>query len=401
MLLSEIFTLIGKKCDKDKVVNKISIDSRSIEQDDVFICINSGYKYIDDAINRRASLIITEKKYNYDTDIKIEIVDDTIKVLGLIARYIRSKFNKPVIAITGSNGKTTTKELLYHILGSKYNVLKNEGSLNNHIGVPSTILGLNDKYDFLVLELGTNHPGEIAYLTDIVNPTVAIITNIGSSHIGNFKSLYNIYKEKISIKKDDTILFINGEDKYLNKCKGIKVYCNDYNYIPKIPYYKMNYYLVFKVCEYFNMDIKDIVFYADSFKINNSRMDYYNYGNITLIDDTYNASYESIVEGINSLDKKRRKVIILGDMLELGKYNEYLHLKLSNEIKKINNHFLITIGENTKMISSDYHFDNMDNLLNYLEKITFLSNDIIYVKGAHVMKMYKVVNKLKTILQKE
>jgi UDP-N-acetylmuramoyl-tripeptide--D-alanyl-D-alanine ligase len=395
MFLSDILNLIGSKIDIDKKINKIRIDSRLLNKDDVFICINSGYKYIEDAIKKEVALIITEKNNNYNTEIPIIVVDDTIKVLGIIAKYIRSKYNGKVIAITGSNGKTTTKELLCYVLDTKYKVLKSIGSINNHIGVPSTILELDNSYDYLVLEFGTNHPGEIKYLNDIAKPDIGIITNIGMSHIGNFGSLENIYKEKISIVDDNKLLFVNGEDKYLKNSNGIKVYNNEYNYDSNIPYYKMNYYLVFKVCEYLGMNIKDIINIINTFDINNSRMDIYNYGSITLIDDSYNASYESIVCGINYLDKDRRKIIILGDMLELGKYNKKLHKSIGNIISKLDNYILFTIGNNTRVIKANMHFNNTLDLINYLDIFEFKDGDLIYIKGAHSINMYKIVNYLK------
>jgi len=210
MYLSEILNLIGNYNYEDKKFNKITIDSREITSNDIFICINTGYKYIEDAIKRGAICIIVEKDIN--CSILTIKVNDTKKTLGIIAKYIRSKYKGKVIAITGSNGKTTTKELLSYVLSSKYKVLKNIGTNNNHIGVPSTILKLDNSYDYLVLELGTNHIGEIKYLSDIVNPDIAVITNIGFSHIGNFSTIDNIFKEKMDIVKDSTILFVNGVD---------------------------------------------------------------------------------------------------------------------------------------------------------------------------------------------
>ena len=396
MYLNEIANLLGNYKFKNKRINKIRIDSRLIEKDDVFITINDGYKYIDAAIKNGAALIITNIDYN--TDIPIIKIDNPILVLGKIAKYIRNHYTGTVIAITGSNGKTTTKDLLSFLLSNKYKVLKSIGSQNNHIGIPNTLLELDNTYDFAVLELGTNHPGEIDYLTNIVNPNIAIITNIGSSHIGNFGSLDNIFKEKISIKKDNTILFVNGEDNYLKNLDCIKVYKNDYDYKCNIDYLYMNYYLVFKVCEYLKMNIDYIYTMAKKFKMSESRMNKYVINGITLIDDAYNASYESVVSGINSLIGNR-KIIILGDMLELGEYTEYYHEMINKLIGRIKNKYIITIGKYANIIKSNNHFNNINDLLKYLELFNYKKGDIIYIKGAHKIGLYKIVPRCIKILQ--
>lgn len=396
MYLNDITNLLGNYKYKNKRINKIRTDSRLIEKDDVFITINSGNNYIDAAIKNGAILIVTDIDYN--TDIPLIKVDDTINALGKIAKYIRDNYTGTVIAITGSNGKTTTKELLSYILSNKYKVLKSMGSHNNHIGIPNTLLTLDNSYDYVVLELGTNHPGEIDYLTNIVNPDIAIITNIGSSHIGNFGSLNNIFKEKISIKNDDTSLFVNGEDNYLKEIDCIKVYRNSYDYKCNIDYLTMDYYLVFKVCEYLGLDIGYVYKLTKNFKMSKSRMNKYTINGITLIDDAYNASYESVVSGINSL-KGNRKIIILGDMLELGDYTEYYHKRINQIISNINNKYIITIGKNTKIINSNIHFDSINNLLNYLETFNYKRGDTIYIKGAHNIGLYKIVPRCIEILQ--
>jgi len=395
--LSDILNLLNIR-DKidDFKINRVRIDSRLINNNDVFITINSGYKYIEDAIKRGCSVVITDNNYISD-DVYIIKVKDTIKVLGIIAKYIRSNYKGIVIGITGSNGKTTTKELLTYILSTKYKVLSTIGSLNNHIGVPSTLLELDNSYDYVVLELGSNHIGEIKYLSDIVKPNISIITNIGYSHIGNFKNINNTLKEKLSI---GGLLFLNGEDKLLNKQKGIKVYLNSYNYLCSIKHFTMNYYLVFRVCEYLNINIEEIYNIVSNYKIENSRMSITKYNNITLIDDTYNASYESVISGIDSLDKYNKKLIILGDMLELGDMKINIYNKLNKFINSKTNIYLIVLGNYSKILDCDIYFKSIDILNKYIYDIDYNNYDVIYVKGAHNMNLYSTVNILKSILQK-
>lgn len=401
MFLSEIIYILG--CEyfiKDKRIKEIKIDSRNLNKGDLFICINNGHNYIEEAVRKKVSAIIVDRDIEYDIDIPIIKVDNTIKALGIISSYIRNKYNGIVIAITGSNGKTTTKELLSFILNNYGKVLKNIGTENNHIGIPKALLKLNNSYNYVVLELGTNHIGEIEYLTNIVKPDYAIITNIGTSHIGNFGSIDNILKEKLSIKSENTTLIINGENEYLKDIEGIRVYNDSYDYIPSIDLYKMNYYLVFKLLEYLNFNLNEVYESLKGFKNINSRMEKYIVNNITLIDDSYNASYESVIGGLNSLDKDSRKIIVLGDMLELGEYSKELHIKVGEFINNMNNTILITIGNETKYINNDIHFNDLEVLKEYLELFDFVDNDIIYLKGSNKIGLYKLVPSIKNVLQK-
>jgi UDP-N-acetylmuramoyl-tripeptide--D-alanyl-D-alanine ligase len=390
MYLSDILKVLNIESSIDNFkINKIRIDSRLITNNDIFITINTGYKYIKDALDRGAKTVITDYDYNDNRVIK---VDDTILVLGSIAKYIRSLYKGVVIAITGSCGKTTSKELLTYILSSKYKVLSTKDNLNNNIGVPSTLLNLDNSYDYVVLELGTNHKGEIKYLSNIVNPNISIITNIGYSHIGNFNSTYDILKEKLDI---GGLLFLNGEDHLLNKESGIKVYSNDYIYECNIPYYKMNYYLVFKVLEYLGFNINEVYEIIKDYNIYNSRMDIYEYKNIVLIDDTYNASYDSVVSGLKYISKYNRKLVILSDMLELGNKTIELHTKLKEYLYDVN---LITIGKYTSILNGYNHFNNIKDLTNYIKNINYNNYDVVYVKGAHKYKLNTIVNIIKNIL---
>jgi len=390
MYLSDILNILNIESSIDDFkINSIKIDSREVSNNDIFITINTGYKYIKDALDKGCNLVISDHEYDDNRVIK---VDNTILVLGSIAKYIRSLYKGVVIAITGSCGKTTSKELLTYILSSKYKVLSTKDNLNNNIGVPSTLLNLDNSYDYVVLELGTNHKGEIKYLSDIVKPNISIITNIGYSHIGNFNSTYDILKEKLDI---GGLLFLNGSDHLLNKESGIKVYSNDYTYECSIPFYKMNYYLVFKVLEYLGFNINEVYEIIKDYKVYNSRMDIYEFNNITLIDDTYNASFESVVSGLKSLNKYSRKLVILSDMLELGNKSIKLHSKLKEYLVDCD---LITIGNYTSILNGYNHFNNIKDLTNYIVTINYNNYDVVYIKGAHKYKLNTIVNIIKNIL---
>ena len=222
MKLSQINKIINGKINNDISFNKIKVNSKEIQPGDLFLAINKGHDYIDEAINNGAVAIISEKELDTPS-IK---VDNSVITLGKIAHYIRNLYNIPLIAITGSVGKTTTKELIYLVLSKKYKVLKSNKNQNNHIGLPLTLLNLNNTYDVIVTELGMNHFNEISYLSNICNPNYAVITNIGTAHIGNLGSKKNILKAKLEILDgmNEGYLIVNNDDKYLNKLKNtIKV----------------------------------------------------------------------------------------------------------------------------------------------------------------------------------
>ncbi len=397
MFLSEITEVLHiNLLYKERKIKEIKIDSRLINKGDAFLCINNGHNYVLDALKRGAQVVISERDLKIDSDIPIIKVESTITALALLATYIRSKYHGIVIGITGSCGKSSTKELLHHMLKQKYKVLCSKGSDNNHIGVPNTLLALNDNYDYAIMELGTNHPGEIAYLTNIVKPDIALITNIGLSHIGNFKSKKQILNEKLSIKTPITVMFLNGEDELLKKEMGIKVYDYDYDF-PDTPY-RMNSKLVFKVCEYLGYNKDELKKYYASFKPLPSRMNYLVVNNITIIDDAYNASYESILCGLKAIETYKRKIIVFGDMLELGKYSDKLHRKIYKQMKKIPNSIIMTVGSNTKKLKNYLHFTNIDTLEDYFKDFVFEDGDVIYLKGAHLLHLSTLVNPLKKII---
>ena len=211
---------------KEITLDNFIIDSRKIEKDDVYVAIvgenNDGNKYTESALEKGAkAVIISNPKYidiNKYQDKTIIIVTDTLKCLQELARYKRSLYQGKVIAITGSVGKTSTKDMVSALLQSKYKVHKTQGNMNNHLGLPLTILSLKDE-DILVVEMGMNHFGEISTLTNIAKPNIAIITNIGTAHIGNLGSRENILKAKLEILEglDKVgVLVINNDNDLLH-----------------------------------------------------------------------------------------------------------------------------------------------------------------------------------------
>ena len=216
------------KIDLNFKINKFKTNSKEVKKNDCFIALNNGHKYIEEAIKNGASLIIVNRKKTCNTP--TILVQNMIKVLGGLASYIRKIYNPKVIAITGSVGKTTTRELIYSILSKKYKCHQNKKNYNNHIGVPLTIFDLDKNDEIAIIEMGMNHLNEIKYLSKMVTPNIAVITNIGSSHIGNLGSKENILKAKLEIKEGlKGPLFVNGDDELLKHEYAIKSGFNENN----------------------------------------------------------------------------------------------------------------------------------------------------------------------------
>ena len=392
MKLSEINNTLKGKINKDASFNKIKMNSKDITTNDVFLAINKGHNYIDEAINNGAVGIISE----YDLDYPSIKVDNSILALGKIANYIRNLYDIPLIAITGSVGKTTTKELIYSVLSKKYKVLKSEKNKNNNIGCPLTLLNLDETYDIIVLEFGMNHFNEISYLSKICNPDYAIITNIGTAHIGNLGSKKNILKAKLEILDgmSNKNIIVNNKDRYLKKIRNaIKVdekrlnviYKNENEFIIDNVIFNYKYkhilpdiFIAIKVGLLFDINLKLISEAISEFEPIDGRLNIIN-REYKIIDDSYNSSYESLIEGLKSLDNNF-KYIVLADMLELGKFSIKYHKKVNKYLKKIKNKKVLLIGNYTKYIDG-IHFENLDELILFL-KSNINKGDTIYIKGS-------------------
>ena len=412
MRLDSILKYLDIDIETDLEINKIKTNSKEVENGDLFLAINKGHYYIDEAINNGAVAIISENNKHYDV-LTIH-VESTKEVLKKIGSYLRNLYKIPLIAVTGSTGKTTTKDLISLILSKKYNVLKSIKNNNNDIGLPLTLLNLNDKYDVVVTEMGMNHIGEISELSKIAKPDYAVITNIGSAHVGNLGSRDNIFKAKLEILDgmNDGVLLLNKKDKYLRKVKyknkvlvskrslkikKIKYYSDRIEfYINKIKF-KFNspfkhilpdVFLAIKIGMLFDVDLNLISSALSEYKFENGRLNIIK-NKYTIIDDSYNSSYEAIIGGLSRLKQEKDfKFIILGDILELGIYSEKYHKKINKYLRKIKNKQVLLIGEYTKYING-IHFDSVDEINEYL-KNHLMDNSIIYIKGSRKMNLDKV-----------
>ncbi len=431
MTLNELIKVVNGKTsiNSEKNIRKIKTDTRKIKKGDIFIALKGnnydGHDFIEDAIRKGATSCIIDK--NIDND-KCIIVEDTYSCLYDIGKHIRKKYNIPLIAITGSNGKTTTKELIVHILKSKYNVLYNSDSKNNIIGVSDTLFGLNSDYDLIVMELGSNHIGEISTLSTMCCPTTSIITNIGSSHLEYFKNKKNIFKEKTSIVDGmkTNNLIVNGDDKYLKKLKCYKCGINDNNdlvayninaqkdYVEFYIFLDKEYKIVFnnpgkhfindillaiKVCLDYGIKIKNIIKRISTFNLVNKRMTIIESNSNIIINDCYNSSFESIKAGIDYMNNiYDNKIFIIGEILELGKYSKKIHKKVNKLLKYVSKENVFTVGEGTKYIKGR-HFNNVNELINYFMSYP-IKNSYIYVKGSRRVNLDKVVDYIQKLANK-
>jgi len=366
-------------------------------------------------------------------------VPDTTVALGNIARVWRKKLNAKVIAITGSAGKTSTKEILVQILSEKYNVNETVGNNNNHIGVPLTILSTDNKNEALVIELGTNHFGEIPYSARIAQPDYALITNISDSHLEFFKNRNGVLKEKSALiqitNAHKGIIFINNDDKLLNKyglklrnkvtyafnnnadVKGkiigynklgqaeIQIFYTKKTFKVSLPLYgeqnAKNFLAAVAVAVKFGLSGKEIISASQKLVAADKRLKVKMLCNFMLIDDTYNANPESMkfsLELLGKISAYGNKIAVLGDMFELGKDEIKLHKKLHSLILENKIDSVYTVGSRMKHLSllmkkpnlEIKHFDSRKTLKSFLNKKNF-SNSVVLVKGSRGMRMEEFV----------
>lgn len=430
-------------------IKNIAIDSRKAKLEDAFIAIIGenldGHNFMQSAYENGCRTFIKNKSNSIkfeSKDINLIEVDDTTTALGDIANYYKCKFDIPYIGVTGSVGKTTTKDMIYAAISTKFNTLKNEGNFNNHIGVPLTLFNLNSNHECAIIEMGMSHFNEIEYLANMVKPNIGVISNIGLSHIENLGSQEGILKAKLEITTNfdkSNTLIVNGDDKYLKKiCKddlGYKlktfgfdntndVYCVDYSigeeelrftciindkkeeiYIPTVGKHNIyNAMAAILVGLSLNMSLDDIKEGLKNFKASKMRLDIIKKEDLTIINDAYNASPDSMKAALDILGRyDKRKVAILGDMFEMGSHSEYGH-RLVGQYAINNVDVLVTIGENSKFISDEainlglndlnvYHFNNKEIAIEKLSDI-INKDDVVLVKASRGMQLEKIVQYL-------
>ena len=396
----------------------IKTDTNSLTKNDIFLAINSGHDYLKEIKKCRG--VIVENDFKSDK-FPVLRVNDTKKSLENIALYKRNNYKGKIIAITGSNGKTTTKELLSHILKSKYSVFKSYKNMNNKLGVLINMLSL-DKSEISVFELGMNHRKEISELSKLIRPDIAIITNIGTAHIGYLGSKENIYKAKLEIidGMNEVNLYVNGDDKYLRRFNQARKIClkNDLfeiNNVIEYPDYlkfnlkiQKNYHIKYHISSIAQLSNVALAIYVslalgvkpskissslNSFKPIKDRMEVIKLRDKIIINDSYNSNYESLMAGISSLKNySLDKICIIGSILELGSSEKQIYKKISCNLNK--EYFYIFVGNKIKASNAIY-LDNVEELIDYYNLHTKEFKDkVIYVKASHTVGLCKFVDEL-------
>lgn len=434
-----------------EVYKSVSTDTRNILQDSIFIALKgenfNGNDYIEEASKKGAALCIVEE-INFDSsrleaNTSIIKVENTKKALLKLAAFYRKKLNLMVVGITGSTGKTSTKDLLAAALSGKFKVFKTKGNFNNEIGLPLMIFQLDNSYDIAVLEMGMSNLNEIHNLAEVSIPDIAIITNIGVSHLENLKTRENILKAKMEItdffngnskliinadndlletigKKDYAVLrtgIENGEDfkavdiKLDEKHINFRVKENDSCLSPfiniNIPgkHNILNALLAIGCSRSLGMKYEDIVRGFENLEVTSMRLDIIKGNKFMIIDDCYNASPDSMKAAIDVLVglEGKKKIAVLGTMRELGETSYHLHKEVGEyaKLKKID--YLIAVGEHSDAYVDGFNISHMSKIFsNNSEAIEFIQSiisheDVILVKASRSMKFEKIVNNLKII----
>jgi len=404
--------------------NGICTDSRNIIKDSLFFSLKgdnfNGNKYAKQAIKEGCKLaIIDDDEFHSENCILVENVKSTLQEL---AKYYRRQLNIPIIGITGTNGKTTTKELINSVLSTQYNCYFTKGNLNNQIGLPLSVLEIEEAHEIAVIEMGASEIGEIENLCNISEPTSGVITNIGKAHLEGFGSFEGVIKAKTELytflKESNGTTFVNSVDKLLVKqsSENIVVTCgisenSDFNFkvIETFPFItiKLNDEIIksnligkFQIdniataaCigNFYNISDKNIKLGIENYKPKNNRTEIVETENNFIILDAYNANPSSMSSMIDSFAElnKANKLCILGEMRELGSYSEEEHELLVQKMKSLNIESIF-VGKEFENTTNSNSFKNTEGLINNLLKFQ-LKNRTILIKGSRGIALEKLI----------
>ena len=440
----QIAILISAKIlgNQDAVANDVCMDSREAKPGDCFFAIKgeniNSHDYITNVFDVGATIAIVSQgcpiSVKHLSEKAILRVPDTIEAMGILANHYRLNNSFKVVAITGSLGKTTTRNIIYHALSSKYKCYQAMKNYNNDIGLPFSLLKCPEDAEIAVLELGTNSPGEIEYLSSIAMPDIAVITNTQAVHLEGLGDIDGVVAEKAGIAKgilpngiliinsqmqllkkhldsigqdyitfDETAAHSNGADGYI-KVEGEKIAIP----LPGLANLK-NALAAHKVCQQLDITSQQFAQAMQTIPAVDMRMQIEQLKNVTIINDCYNASPESMKNAIGllcelSTQQNRRSVFICGPMLELGTHSKQLHNQLGKQIAENNIKLLIAVGDETGETVNA--LDNCGRETAYYKKIELMTNqlhkhlrndDIILVKGSRGAKLETAVSKIKEL----
>ncbi len=451
--LEDIIKATGGKSlsKKSGTFNGVSIDSRSIAEDDIFFAIMGekfdGHDFLENALSKSGGAVVHSEPGTIPEDKVIVRVNDTLTSLQDLALFLRKKQNVPVIAVTGSNGKTTTKEMIYEVLSRKFRTLKNEGNLNNHIGLPLSLLKMKTDDEIIVLEMGMNAQGEIRRLCEIALPSHGVITNIGSAHIGRLGSLEAIRTAKLEILQGLNVAVVNADDDYLMEgvkavedfrgqiitfsvnsdsdviARDVRVTEKGSSFILEIRGHESiqvslgvhglfnvyNALAAAAVCFSLGVGIEEIKSALEEYKPFSMRFELIRTDGITIINDSYNANPSSMEESLKEalrISDEGRIVAVLGDMGELDAFSEIEHRAVGRIVSEMEIDVFIAVGEMMDLAADESRkrlgpnpeqevksYNNIDeagkDIANVLKE-----GDTVLIKGSRLMSMEKIIGSI-------
>lgn len=420
-MIKELYKLFLKS-------NKVSTDTRNIENNALFFALKgenfNANEFAEDALAKGASYVVVDEK-KYQTDKRIILVNNVLETLQDLATYHREQLSLPIISLTGSNGKTTTKELINTVLATKYNTTATKGNLNNHIGVPLTLLSMTEDTEIGVVELGANHPKEIAFLCNISKPNFGYITNFGKAHLEGFGSLEGVIKAKTELynylKVNKQTAIVNTNDAVqLEKSNGIETITfgqktADYN----IKFIEANPFVVIEINKitittkliggynfdnisaaiaiglHFKIDANTIKKALENYEPANNRSQIINLESNKIILDAYNANPTSMQCAINNFNKLKdtNKIAILGDMFELGKYAKEEHQNIVDLLNNTTIDKIYLLGENFyKTEFESNKIQKFKTFNNFKSNFNTIKNTTMLIKASRGMALERILD---------
>lgn len=456
-MIQRSITEIAKMCggrvinlEEDKLVQGVCIHSKEIKQNNLYVPFVGnrvdGHDFILEAFQQGAAISFCEESYDY-SEIKepLILVNNAISALQQLAKSYREQLTDlQVIAITGSNGKTSTKDILYELIKEKYSVTKTKGNQNNEIGVPLTILAIQESNQYAIVEMGMSALNEISILSEIAQPDMAIITSIGRAHLADLGSIEKIIQAKLEVldgMKEDGYLFVNGDDSLLREMIEEREISQEVIYYGRQPsnmfevidceqkqssvaftikqfgsfelpvigiHQALNATAAILLATHIGVTASQINQGLANVQITTNRNEVVQIGQSIWIDDTYKSNPESLKAALNTLDNMPQqyiKIAVLADMQDLGKDEMLYHQELGKYLNTTSVNYLYTLGELTKMLQEESdltdthkkHFDSKEELLEEMKK-WLTQKAIILVKGAHAYQMDQLIKQLKEVM---
>lgn len=421
MNITEIYNIFKKS-------NRVNTDTRTIQNNDLFFALSgenfNGNKFAKQALEKGASYAIIDDKNHIQKN--TILVNNTLETLQKLATYHRKELNIPIIALTGSNGKTTTKELINCVLSKKYNTSATKGNLNNHIGVPLTLLSMDSSTEIGIVEMGANNFGEIKLLADITSPDFGYITNFGKAHLEGFGNLDGVIKAKSELyqhlREHKKTVFINqGNSKQIEQSKGINNYTfskskssnstitlSNANPTVTVKYKNLeinsnligdynftNIAAAICIGQYFKVNTKEIINAIENYNPDNNRSQIINKNSNKIILDAYNANPTSMMEAIKSFNKLEttNKTLFIGDMFELGNTSKEEHQNIVDYIETLNINNCYTIGEHFSKTTHSNKIKSYNSYEAFTSHYTnSLNNHTVLIKGSRGMSLERILD---------